>query len=128
MPAPAFASAPLSEPVMQALGVGSVYAGSLQPVYGPEVLRAVAKHFEMHFDLLPTNFVIVLPVVASHFCSSLVGSVTCADTAVASRQAPVAAMTAVPNHFDMMVSLPLFGSFTIERASRLAPEHVPSPG
>src|SRR5262249_18455844 len=113
---------------MQAFVVGSVYPGSKQPVYGPEVLRAVEKHFEMHFDLEPTNFVFVLPVVASPFCSSFVGSVTCAVTAVASRQTPVAAMTAVPNHFDMMVSLPLFGSFTIERAPRLPPEHVPSPG
>src|SRR5262245_25024843 len=88
---------------MQALVVGSVYAGSLQPVYGPEVFRAVVKHFEMHFDLLPTNFTIVLPTVDSHFCSSFVGSVTCAGTDLASRQMPVAAMTAVPNHFDMMV-------------------------
>src|SRR5262245_134432 len=102
---------------MQAFVVGSVYPGSKQPVYGPMVLRAVEKHFEMHFDLEPTNFVIVLPVVASHFCSSFVGSVTCAATTVASRQTPVAAVTAVPNHFDMMVSLPLFGSFTIERGA-----------
>src|SRR5262245_19760426 len=91
---------------MQAWVAVSVYAGSLQPVYGPMVLRAVAKHFEMHFDLLPTNFVIVLPTVASHFCSNFVGSVTCAGTDAASRHSPDAAIAALPNHPTITVAPP----------------------
>ncbi len=70
MPAPAFASAPLSEPVMQAFVVGSAYGGR-QPPYGPLVLRAVEMHLEMHFPLDPMNFDSTLPVVVSHFCTSL---------------------------------------------------------
>jgi hypothetical protein len=85
----------------------------------------------MHFDLLPTNFVIVLPTVDSHFCSNFVGSVTCAGTDVASRQTPVAAMTAVPSHFDMMVPLPLlldrFWIVNDRAGAFLPPAHEPSP-
>src|SRR5262245_7988347 len=100
MPAPAFASAPFREPVMQA-DVSPAY-GEKQSVYGPLVLRPVEMHFEMHLVFAPTNFASVPPVLDSHFATVLVG---CASTDVASRHRPLAATAAFPNH--PTITLPL---------------------
>jgi len=69
-------------------------------------------HFEMHLLFDPTNFDNVFPVLDSHFCSPLLGSVTCAGTGLANRHNVAAAITAVPNHFDMIISflLRVFGT------------------
>src|SRR5262245_25194518 len=75
MAARAFASAPFTESKIQALVFGSEKPGKKQPVHGG-VLRQVLTQFPTHLDFAPTNFVRAVPVPFSHFCSSLLGSVT----------------------------------------------------
>src|SRR4029077_2831445 len=82
--------------------------GGKQSVYGPLVLRCVAMHFATHFPFEPTNFARVLPVPDSHFCSSLLGSVICAGTDVASKNKPVAAIAVFPNHPTIVLPLPVW--------------------
>src|SRR5262245_11631528 len=110
MLARAFASAPFNGAKMQAFVSGSEN-GAKHPPYGPDVLRAVFRHFDAHLAFLPTNLASALPVPVSHLASSLFGSVTggnCAATVDTSRpHKPAAAITDVPN--DTRMSLPSSG-------------------
>src|SRR5437868_7404309 len=97
MEARAFASTPFTGSWMQASAVGSAY-GAKHPLYGPDVLRWVAKHFPAHLDFFPTNFASAFPVPDSHFTSSLVTPAGCANADETARHnpAPIAAARTCP--------------------------------
>src|SRR5262245_50378988 len=121
----AFGSAPLTESLMQVFVAGSVNPGPAQGVYGPMVFRAALMHFDTHFALAPVSFTSAEPVPFSHFCSSLLGSVTGGNCASADRPSsprPAAAATAIRTFLDMAFLPSVVGARSPRTQHRSSPQ------